>query len=107
MRHAKHSAGTAPRHGQLPSKERAMAASNEWTEWYLTPRGWEAGDEKTEFAPVKSQPTPVDRVLTLTYKEVSNGYGPVHLSRQEIWRISDNDAIVALVAAFGDAPKSL
>jgi hypothetical protein len=84
-----------------------MAASKEWTEWHLTPRGWESGDEKTDFAPVKSKPTPVDRVLTVTYKEVSNGYGPVHSSHQEIWRVSDDDAIAALVGAFGSAPKSL
>jgi hypothetical protein len=28
-----------------------MAVSNEWTEWHLTPRGWEFGDEKTDFSP--------------------------------------------------------
>jgi hypothetical protein len=56
---------------------------------------------------VKRKPTPVYRVLTVTYNEVSNGYGPAHSSHQEIWPVSDNDAIVALAAAFGDAPKLL
>ena len=28
-------------------EEDDMSASNEWTEWHLTPRGWERGSEKT------------------------------------------------------------
>ena len=26
-----------------------MSLSKEWTDWHLTPRGWEAGSQQTDF----------------------------------------------------------
>jgi hypothetical protein len=84
-----------------------MSASNEWTEWHLTPAGWVRGSERMDFAQLQSRPTPLDRVLTVTNKEVGNGYGPIHASQQEDWRSDDADAVAELLVKFGKAPKSL
>lgn len=46
-----------------------MSASNEWTIWYLTFRGWERGSEKTDFGDANERPAPGDEVLTFKYSE--------------------------------------
>jgi hypothetical protein len=84
-----------------------MAASNEWTEYHLTPEGWVVGDQRKDFGDLKRVEAPVDRVLTVTYQEISNGYGAVQNSLQENWRSDDDGVVVVLLAKFGSAPKSL
>ena len=39
-----------------------MAASNEWTEWHLTPRGWEEGSGRLDGVGVTHAEPPTDRV---------------------------------------------
>ena len=45
-----------------------MSASNEYSIWHLTPRGWEEGTEKLDFGTTE-RPVPPDAVLTLEYHE--------------------------------------
>lgn len=45
-----------------------MSASNEWTIYHLTPRGWEKGTEKSDFART-DRPRPVDTVQTLEVRD--------------------------------------
>ncbi|MGO6998285.1 hypothetical protein [Rhizobium leguminosarum] len=84
-----------------------MSASNEWTEWHLTPRGWERGDEKTDFGRT-SKPTPEDRVQTVEHREfLSSSYSKLDVTNDIIWNSGDEKLIAALRAKFGDAPNRL
>lgn len=84
-----------------------MAASNEWTEWHLTPRGWERGTEKEDFRRIDRHP-PTDRVLTFIYQEY---FGSVHsrgdVSSKKTWNSDDEDAIQTLLKKHGDPPNHL
>jgi hypothetical protein len=84
-----------------------MSASNEWTQWHLTPRGWEAGAEKTDFNRTDRDP-PADRVLTVTYKEhVSSSFSAMDATVREEWRSPDAALVAALLNQFGPAPEHL
>jgi hypothetical protein len=85
-----------------------MSASNEWTEWHLTPRGWERGTEKMDFGNTIKRDPPSDRVLTVTFSEY---LGSVHskpkLSTVEDWRSDDAQAVEELEKRYGPAPNIL
>jgi hypothetical protein len=84
-----------------------MSASNEWTEWHLTPAGWQRGTEKEDFRRVDREP-PVDRVLTVIYKEfLSSTFSPMEKSSEIEWRSHDEATIAALTAKYGMAPEHL
>jgi hypothetical protein len=84
-----------------------MSASNEWTEWHLTPVGWQRGTEKEDFRRVDREP-PVDRVLTVVYKEfMSSTFSPMEKSSEIDWRSPDEVTIAALTAKYGPAPQNL
>jgi len=52
-----------------------MSASNEWTEWHLTPRGWERGTEKEDFRRIDRE-RPTDRVWTTKWiEQQGHAYG--------------------------------
>jgi hypothetical protein len=65
------------------------------------------GDQQRDFAKLHHRPTPADRVLSVVYKEVLSGYGPMKESLQEVWRADDESAITSLLEQFGPAPKEL
>jgi hypothetical protein len=84
-----------------------MSASNEWTEWHLTPNGWERGTEKEDFRRVDREP-PADRVLTVVYREfMSSRFSPMEKSSRIEWRSDDVAIITALTAKYGAAPQQL
>lgn len=84
-----------------------MSASNEWTEWHLTPRGWEEGTCKTDTALNEVTP-PRDRFLTMKYQEfLSSTYSKADIGTKEIWRSSDGLAIENLLRQFGPCPNHL
>jgi len=84
-----------------------MSASNEWTEWHLTPDGWQRGTEKEDFRRVDREP-PVDRVLTVIYREfISSSFSPMEKSSYVEWQSNDAAAITALTAKYGPAPEHL
>lgn len=85
-----------------------MSASNEWTLWHLTPRGWERGTEKTDFGEADEKPAPNDRVLTVKYREfMSSMFSSIEKTRDEVWRSQDERLVADLLAKFGPAPRSL
>lgn len=85
-----------------------MAASNEWTEWHLTPRGWERGSECEDHSGVKEKSAPPDRVLTYRWEEhLSSEFGTMDRSSQELWRSDDKAEIKELIMKFGGPPESL
>jgi hypothetical protein len=84
-----------------------MSASNEWTEWHLTPDGWKRGTEKDDFKRVDRK-APDDRVLTVVYREfLSSVYSTTDESLETIWKSSDAKTIATLQAKFGPPPKHL
>ncbi len=84
-----------------------MSASNEWTEWHLTPRGWEEGTCKTDFALTTVTP-PEDRLLTMKYQEyLSSRYSKTDTRLIEIWRGQDGRQIELLLAQFGPCPNRI
>lgn len=84
-----------------------MSASNEWTEWHLTPRGWEEGTCKTDSALTEVAP-PDDRVLTMKYKEyLSSRFSNADIGSNQIWRSPDGNRVNELLAQFGPCPNHL
>jgi hypothetical protein len=84
-----------------------MSASNEWTQWHLTPRGWERGTEKEDFRRVDRDP-PNDRVQTVTYREhLSSGFSSLDKLSDVEWESDDKAKIEALMQQFGHAPSRL
>lgn len=85
-----------------------MSASNEWTEWHLTPRGWESGSEMVDIGNETYKSPPADRVLTFKYCEhMSSMYSGIDKTCNETWRGSDASVIESLLATFGPAPRRL
>jgi hypothetical protein len=84
-----------------------MSASNEWTEWHLTPRGWERGTEKQDFGRVDREP-PADRVLTVVYGQfMGSSFSRMQESLDTTWQSHDTAAIAALKDKFGPPPQEL
>ncbi|NEI54298.1 hypothetical protein GR200_32710 [Rhizobium leguminosarum] len=84
-----------------------MSASNEWTEWHLTPLGWVRGDTKTDFAKT-DKPIPENRVQTVEHREfLSSSFSKLEVTNDIIWSCGDEGLIAALRAKFGDAPSRL
>ncbi|WP_192182191.1 hypothetical protein [Mesorhizobium amorphae] len=81
-----------------------MSASNEWTEYHLTPKGWVTGSEKTDFN-LAEHPRPHDAVQTVKVRDyLSSIYSTVEHTRTIIWEAKDVQAIAKLKAKFGEAP---
>lgn len=79
-----------------------MSASNEWSEYHLTPRGWEAGSEKLDFGGVTSAPTPEDRVITIREHEyISSSFGPMEMWSAVVWTSADSARVSDLQSQYG------
>ncbi|OKH55273.1 hypothetical protein NIES2101_04735 [Calothrix sp. HK-06] len=82
---------------------------NEWTEWHLTPNGWEKGTFSREGNPqlIEVEP-PENRVLTCRYHEnitINSTWLQKHII--EIWRDSGCKIIDELLEKFAGCPESL
>lgn len=85
-----------------------MGLSNEWTEWHLTPRGWERGSERTDSKGLMDRGAPSDSMMTSKYAEVmTSPFSPPKQSTHTIWRHSDDNQIASLLDRFGPAPDRL
>lgn len=85
-----------------------MSASNEWTEWHLTPQGWERGSEKEDFTGINRKPTPDGCVMTVVHRErIASSFSGIERSDETSWTSPDTKAVEALLAKFGKAPTSL
>lgn len=85
-----------------------MSASNEWTEWHLTPRGWEMGSARVDFAGITDVPRPADAVLTERYSEVlSSMYGKMDRDVSRVWSCEDAERIRTLFRQHGPCPRKL
>jgi hypothetical protein len=88
-----------------------MAARREWTEWHLTPRGWEMGSTRHGDSGNNWQSEPEDRLLSATYKEQQTSSQPAAVTAvEESWRTKDQDkaaAIPSLLGKHGPCPTRL
>ncbi len=85
-----------------------MSASNEWTEWHLTPRGWEKGSTKIDFKGTTTKEPPEDRVITYCYSEYqSSGFGSVDKGHKIVWSSENDEEIDTLTSKHGKCPDSI
>jgi hypothetical protein len=80
-----------------------------WTEWHLTPLGWEQGSQRQENSTqVKEVDSPLDRVLTCRYHQ-NVTLNSVWMQKHtiELWRHSDQKLVNRLIEEFGCCPESL
>lgn len=82
-----------------------MAARPEWTEWHLTPRGWERGSMRTQGRN-NWKDEPEDRVLSFQCKEEETASGATNLA-EETWRSKTSTDIDDLLEKHGPCPKTL
>ena len=84
-----------------------MTASTEYTEWHLVPEaGWVRGTQREDGGKFESRPTPRDAVMSITWKEECNGYGPVYSSHTNKV-ITNQIEAEKLLTQFGPPPKYL
>lgn len=84
-----------------------MVASDEWTEWHLTPRGWERGSEKIDLGKVVSREAPSDRVMTARYAVVLGHPVPQVNTVLTVWESADDQMVRSLMDRFGPTPAQL
>jgi hypothetical protein len=85
-----------------------MAPRKEWTEWHLTPRGWEKGATRVHGAGNTWIEEPLDRALSFVYQELESGSPPeVKKWAEETWRSKDSAKVDALLKQFGPCPERL
>jgi len=85
-----------------------MSFSKEWTEWHLTPRGWERGSERSDFGQTEWKDAPPDRVLTTQWlEEQTSPYSDMHRSSSDQWKSDNASAVAELLAKYGKPPEHL
>ncbi|MCF7456248.1 MULTISPECIES: hypothetical protein [Vibrio] len=79
-----------------------MAASNEWQEQHLTPKGWVTGNAKYDNG-YKDSPTPEDVVLTVRKSMyLGSSHGKPHIDLEETFRSKDSVLVQELLDQFGE-----
>lgn len=85
-----------------------MPLRKEWTEWHLTPRGWEKGATRVHGQGNTWIEEPLDRVLSCVYQELqSDGSPEVKKWKEETWRSKKADEVKALEEKYGPSPDKL
>ena len=87
-----------------------MALRKEWTEWHLTPRGWQQGSMRREGKGNDWRDEPADRLLSYQHVELHLSTGAPRITTEETWRTKDPAALLLLetaLAQHGTAPARL
>ncbi len=85
-----------------------MAIRNEWTEWHLTPQGWQRGSTRVQGKGNTWADEPEERVLSFVYKEVETSSMPgAQVSSEETWRSKTATDIDVLLRQHGASPRHL
>lgn len=87
-----------------------MAIRKEWTEWHLTPRGWEQGSTRREGCGNDWRDEPADRLLSYQHVELESSSMPRRVTTEETWRTKDPEALSQLAPALekhGRCPERL
>ena len=84
-----------------------MSASDEWTEWCLTPRGWERGCQREDYNRFVGE-RPNNTALVMVYREyLSSTFSSLDRSCIEKERIGTEEEIRALLDLYGSSPETL
>src|SRR5579883_2988942 len=79
-----------------------MAVRKEWTEWHLTPRGWEKGATRVHGQGNTWVEEPVDRLLSFVYQEVETGASPdVKKWSEETFRSKKSSEVEEALKKYG------
>jgi hypothetical protein len=85
-----------------------MPARKEWTEWHLTPRGWEKGATRAHNQGNTWVEEPLDRVLSCVYQELETDASPeVKKWKEETWRSKKPEQVTDLEKKYGHCPENL
>jgi hypothetical protein len=85
-----------------------MAARKEWTEWHLTPRGWEKGATRVHGQGNTWVEEPVDRLLSCVYQEVQTDASPeIEKWSEETYRSKKAAEVQDALKKFGPCPERL
>ncbi len=85
-----------------------MAPRREWTEWHLTPGGWQRGATRVQGKGNTWVDDPEDRVLSYVYQEVETTASPqVKQSLEETWRSKTAVGVEELLREHGVCPQML
>jgi hypothetical protein len=85
-----------------------MPARKEWTEWHLTPRGWEKGATRVHNQGNTWVEEPLDRVLSCVYQELETDASPeVKKWKEETWRSKKPEQVTDLEKKYGPCPENL
>jgi hypothetical protein len=81
-----------------------MTVSEVYTDWHLTPRGWQTGTVRTD-AGTRLRQRPADAVLTLRYRQVvASMLSTARRSCAQVRRSTDAAQVKALLQRFGPCP---
>lgn len=83
-----------------------MAIKKEWTEWHLTPRGWERGATRVHGRGNDWAPEPEDRVASWVYAETETSAGTRRYS-EPTWDNKVLAQVNELLTRFGPCPEKL
>lgn len=83
-----------------------MAVRKEWTEWHLTPRGWERGSMRVQDKGNQWVEEPADRVASWVYSETETSAGS-RQSAEPTWDNKSPEEAQKLIESFGPCPQKL
>ena len=94
--------------GFLCPKQQLPPVRDEWTQWHLTPGGWQRGSRLVHPGKFVERPQPPDRLLSCIYSEYQAADEHSH-SRElsEEWRWTDKTAVQEWLDTHGNCPMSL
>jgi len=85
-----------------------MSASDEWTDWHLTAKGWERGSEKVDVQGVTNREPPPTRVLSCRYHEFqSSAFSKMKVWHDATWMDPDSDLVARMILKHGPCPRKL
>jgi hypothetical protein len=83
-----------------------MAVRKEWTEWHLTPRGWERGSTRVQDKGNNWAAEPEDRVASWVYTETETASG-IRKGGEPTWDNKNAAEVQDLLHRFGPCPQML
>lgn len=83
-----------------------MATRLQWTEWHLTPRGWERGSTRSQ-GKNNWVDDPEDRIISFVRKEDETAASAVAHSTEETWRSPSAHNVDELLQKHGKCPGTL
>jgi hypothetical protein len=85
-----------------------MAVRKEWTEWHLTPGGWQRGATRVHGQGNTWVDEPEDRVLSSVYQELETSASTqVKKWVEETWRSKNAANVDELLKQYGPCPEKL